>query len=276
MIFIILHKDIYNIIIEYINSIIENIINATIVIYPDSDIKYNTTDIFIFCGIAYITYPIYNNNNVFYINLEQLTMNGQHSQYDMLTPLINFKNKYNNINLLDYSNANIHILQKYNIVSKYFPYQLNYNEIKNFKKTIDFILSADGNERKINIYNALHTIFPNSIFIGKPHIWGIDRDNILFKSKIIINIHHREKDYNILEEIRITRCILNKMIVISEYSENYELYPLYKYVIFTNYDNIINTCTDIINNYEKYYEQIYKNIDLDEIHNILKKYLEIF
>jgi hypothetical protein len=143
----------------------------------------------------------------------------------------------------------------------------------NHIKTIDTVLCCTIGVKADNLFNKLHVLVPNSVFIGKPPLWGNDRDNILFRSKILLNIHHKDKEYNILEEIRITRCIFNKIIVISEHSENEHLYPLHNYLIFCDYDKLADKAKEVVENYEEYYNKIYGNFNIDEPKALLQKFL---
>lgn len=273
-IFLIISNSIKNVIIEYCLSLNKNIKNCKLIYYPNDELKYfDENNLYIFFGLMYVNYPIINKKNVYYVNLEQLTMNGTHSKYDVLTPILKNGSK---LNLIDYNFGNISILKKYNINSIYLPYQVNFDEIYNYKKIYNFCVCCSWNSRIKNIYDKVILKFDNCISIGNPVKWGVDRDNILFKTKVLANIHHREFDYNILEEIRITRCVLNKIIVISEYSLEWEKYPLSNYIIFINYDNMIDKIYDVLNNYEKYYNEIYNNFDITEINFKLNKYLEFF
>ena len=81
------------------------------------------------------------------------------------------------------------------------------------------------------------------------------------------------KDYNILQELRITRCILNKIIVISEHAMDDILYPLNAYIIFCDYRNIVYKTKEVLNNYNEYYDKIYKNIDYEEIKKKYEQHL---
>jgi hypothetical protein len=203
-------------------------------------------------------------------------MNGKNSVFDVLTPVLNLVNTHNKIKLLDYSQGNISILKKNNINCMYLPYQVNYDEIFNYEKIYNFSVCCSWNSRIKNIYDNISSKFKNCNSIGNPVKWSIERDNILFRTKVLANIHHRLIDYNILEEIRITRCILNKVIVISEYSLEWEKYPLHKYVIFVDYDNMIEKINDVLNNYEEFYNKIYNNFNIISIDNLLKSYLDFF
>jgi len=273
-VFLIYYEQMENLIIEYCISLYNKFINVEIINYSkNKNIEYNDNNIYIYFGLAYTNFHFINKNNVFIINLEQLSINGLHSQYNFLQSLIDFSKKYSNIKIFDYSLANIKILENYGIVSNYLPYQVNKNEIYNYKKIFDYVLCCSFNERKNYIYNSLTKYFNNHIFIGKPCKYGKDRDDILFSSKVLVNIHHRENDYTILEEIRIIRCILNKVIVISEKSDNHELFPLSKYIIFSKYEDIIETTINVLHNYNIFYEQIFKDFNIEYIDSLLNNYL---
>ena len=271
-IYLVLDINLYNIIIEYCNSLKKKFLNSKILIWSNDKFDINVDDIYIFFGLHYINYPIICQKNVFYINLEQLTINGKNTQYNILDRVLNLSK----INICDYSQGNINILKEYNIQSIYLPYQVNTDEIFDYDKIYNFSICCSWNSRIEYIYNNICEKYKNTFSIGHPPLYGNDRDNILFKTKVLGNIHHREYDYNILEEIRITRCILNKVIVISEYSLDYEKYPLSKYIIFTEYNNMINTINNVLDNYDYYYDKIYNNFDINKIDDELYDYINNF
>lgn len=272
--YFLIYQSIYVYAIEYVLSIALKIGDFEIIILPNQSIpEININNKYIFIGIHYVYYPLIDCPNVYYLNLEQLTIDGTSTPRNLLNELLEFKKKSQHLKLLDYSDTNVSILKQHNISSIYIPYQVNYNEIYNYDKTMDFVMCCSRNEKKIKLFNNLKLIYQNSHFIGLPPVWGKDRDNILFKSKILVNVHHDEKEYKIIEEIRITRCILNKMIVISEPSINPELYPLHPYIIYAENSDIITKTQDVLNNYDKYYNEIYGNFDINDIDNKLKCYL---
>jgi hypothetical protein len=260
-----INPDIYKLVFEYIKSIKNTIFDSKIIIYQQGDnIFYNKNNIYIFVGIMFVDYIIINEPNVYYINIEQMTIP------ERLKFGLNFKDK--KCKLLDYSETNCNILRKHNIQTLYLPYQVNLAEVFNYKKIYDFVICCSWNEKIENIFAPLSKKFSNSHRIGKPVLYGNTRDNILLRSKVLINIHNA-KDYLVLEEIRITRCILNKVIVISEKSLEEEKYPLIEYVISCDYDNLVNKATEILNNYDYYYNLIYGNFDITKINNKLKNYI---
>ncbi len=227
---------------------------------------------YIFFSINYTNFPKINKKNVYFVNLEPLTCDGKYTKFNFLQEVINFNKKFTNINLLDYSRGNINILNKYNIKSDYLPYYINNEEIKNFDKEYDLCTCCSWNERISEIYTPLSKIY-KSYSIGRPIKWGKERDDILFRCKVLINLHHREKDYNILQELRITRCILNKIIVISEHAMDDNLYPLNAYIIFCDYGNIVDKTKEVLSNYNEYYDKIYKNMDYEEVKKKYEQHL---
>lgn len=98
--------------------------------------------------------------------------------------------------------------------------------------------------------------------------FGEARDVYLFTHKIILNIHFNER-FKIFEEMRCNRCIFNKMIVITEESLN-ENYELKDYIIECKYENLIEKTIEVLNNYEYYYNMLFKDFDLEKICNNYK------
>ena len=60
-------------------------------------------------------------------------------------------------------------------------------------------------------------------------------------------------------------CILNKVIVISENEFNNCSAHLRKYVMFVNLEKIIDNALKILNKYDEYYDNIYGNMNLNDI-----------
>ena len=76
MFIFIIHENINYIIVEYIASLHKKINNSKIIYYKNQAITINENDNYIFVGISYTNYPIFNFKNCYYMNLEQLTMDG--------------------------------------------------------------------------------------------------------------------------------------------------------------------------------------------------------
>ena len=148
-------------------------------------------------------------------------------------------------NIYDYSEENIYILKtlKPDCNFKLLPYKRNPSEILNIPKTNWIAMVGNNSPRRNVIQDRLWGV--NNI-VG----WGLSRDRELFKHKILINVHYHS-DYAITEQIRINRCIHNKMIVISETSKHQELIALKDKIIFCDYDDIVKTVTHVMKNYDE-------------------------
>jgi hypothetical protein len=107
-----------------------------------------------------------------------------------------------------------------------------------------------------------------------------DKDSLqklYLETKILINIHQTEHHHT-FEELRVLPAILSGVIVISEDSPLKEHIPYNEFIVWTSFDNIINKYKEITENYDYYYNHIFKNIDkiksLEEInYNTLKNKL---
>ena len=125
-------------------------------------------------------------NKTYILNTEQTSIALVFENIKKLNQYIINKN---NIYLCDYSFANINILANNNIQSKLLEYQFNQDEICNLEKNIDIVTLSfkDSSSKKRNCINLLlKNNFKNYLDITG---WGIKRDILLFRSKILINIH---------------------------------------------------------------------------------------
>ena len=103
--------------------------------------------------------------------------------------------------------------------------------------------------------------------------WDNDRDKIIKKCKIILNIHHFEP-YKIFEHLRCDRLIFSNKIIISEKSLNMNDLDIFDYVIWKDYDKIIDYIKIVLNDFETYQNCLEKKSKKDIIFNrydLLKK-----
>lgn len=157
----------------------------------------------------------------------------------------------NAINIYDYSEENIEILRKLipNGNFKLLRYPIHHSDIYNIPKTKWFCMIGNNCERRYKIQNLLWNV---TNIIG----WNKERDIELFKHRILINVHYDPR-YSITEQIRINRCIYNKMIVISEESIYQDLIYLKDKIIFCKYDDIPQVAIDTMKNYKDIYYKFY-------------------
>ena len=156
-------------------------------------------------------------DRVFIINTEQMSRASIRSSVNSVKSGIRY---------IDYSPENIELYTNKNIL--YLPYQVNYKEIHNFKKTEGVAVVGTSSDYRLEVFNKISNMkIPISGVTG----WNATRDNVLFRHKILLNLHY-SPTYNIFEIIRCFRCTLNKIIVISEHSNNSDLLEFKDYIIF--------------------------------------------
>ena len=247
----------YNYYQDYIESIIRNISNSQLILYVRNEdilhyMKKKINHIYIFIqSIPNIKlHKLVNQENTFILNVEQLSIPSYKK----------YMRKVNNITkIIDYSKSNLKHLENQN--NLYLPYQVNEQEIFNYEKTNDVAFIGTQSEYRTSIINKLKK---NGINVDIINGWYRERDEKLLRYKIILNIHYNE-NYKIFEEIRCNRCIFNKMIVITQTSENMEDYPLRKYIIEKDYDDLVDTVVDVLNNYKNIHKELFQDFDLNEL-----------
>ena len=275
-------KSVYNLCNEYINTLDivkksnkliffkyktkkNNIVNLRRSLYQLKNMNISSKDKIIIIYNSFVN-PYNMLSLIDNFNYKFIVINIEQASRNIIIDNLKSINKYNNKNIIlcDYSYANIDLLKNENIKSTLLVYGINKKEIYNFDKNID-VLTINFYSKKIssskrnNIYSLLKNNFSNYKDIKG---WGYERDKILFRSKILINIHYF-KDYTSFEEMRCNRCIYNKVIVISEYSYKWENFHLKKHMIFTDYDNIINKTQEVLDNYDYYYNLLFKDLKLE-------------
>jgi len=179
-----------------------------------------------------------------------------------LVRIIHYTSLSNSDIIIDYSIPNIYNIE----ISEYFEdlskkliyisptiYDI---DISNTNRKIDVLTTfIDINQpRRKALYDNLNDNFNyknvNNCFDKK------DLKNIYQNTKILINIHQTDHHHT-FEELRVLPALLNGIIIISEDSPLKEMVPYNKYIIWTDYDNIIEKTKDILDNYDKYYNDIF-------------------
>ena len=204
----------------------------------------------------------YRNKNFFYLNVEQMSMN---SYFE------NIKQLDKNLNIIDYSEENIPFLQSY--FKKVFLMSPVFSDFNNIKIKDYDIISFSNNEYRNNYLKKINSKF-NIYFID--NVFGDLRDNIFKRSKIYINIHSSE-NHKTMELIRIVNLLKKKVIVLSQNTIFPDLLKISKsIIIFHNIEQLEYLLEDILNNYNSYYEYIFKEnfINYDNyVYDNIKKIL---
>ena len=256
---------------DYIKSFISYIPNIELIIY-DTLVKYSfdtkTDNIYIFVQMIPMTKLDHKYPHLYIINTEQMSIN-PYNQIHHIFPSTRKTVKTildTDIKLLDYSLANIACLNR---PSKYIPYCVYPPEIYNYPKTHDVAyIHPQSNIRKRIRRQLKDANVPVTILKG----FGQDRDEQLFRHKILINVHYSPA-YNIFEEIRCNRCVFNKMIVITQASKHFDTNPLKKYMIECNLNEIVECTQKVLYNYEQVHQKLFQDFNLQEIDQMYQNYL---
>tara|TARA_A100001015_G_C15034962_1_gene735606 strand:+ start:2215 stop:3057 length:843 start_codon:yes stop_codon:yes gene_type:complete len=169
-----------------------------------------------------------------FFNLDQLTEN-----VDLIN-IKNFLNEYN-VKYYDYSLYNINLIG----CGIYIPYPYNKYEVNKLKKFLDVpkeydvIIVGTNSSRRLIKYKELVDNNINITFIN--NIFGDERDILIGKSKILLNIHG-EENFKIYENIRCERWRYAGMTIITEKCID----DVPKDLICCDYDNIYETIIETL------------------------------
>ena len=189
------------------------------------------------------------------------------------------------IQIADYSIANILFLKEYAKEHKihitkeviYLPYQYNLRDqlqLQNIDDKYDYdigiinalptqsdTVDSSNTYRRTKMWNDLQKTEWKCINILG---WGKERDELIKRCKVIINIHHFEV-FNIFEHIRCDRMIWAKKIIVSDNSLGMDRLDITKYIFCEEFDNIIPMVEKVLQNFTNYYRDSMKAISMDKI-----------
>ena len=216
-------------------------------------------------------------NRVIFLNVEMLS---EETRLVHVLDLIK-----NGIQIADYSLANILFLKEYakehNIpITKevlYLPYQYNLRDqvqLQNIDDKYDYdigIINAlpkqddsvdkSNTYRRTKMWNDLQNTKWKCINIMG---WGKERDELIKRCKVIINVHHFEV-FNIFEQIRCDRMIWAKKIIVSDNSLGMDILDITKYIFCEEFDNIIPMAEKVLQKFIEYFRDSMKAIPMDKV-----------
>ena len=264
---------------DYIYSL--NIISEVIHISQFTvDRLKQTTDIFIltqmWLDVNIFSTEMIQSSRIFFLNVEMVS---EIKRMDQVLSILSA-----GIPVLDYSLSNLAFLKKYmeekKIQSKtsvkYLPYQYNLRDqiqlenidgvytydvgIINALPKQDASVNSALTYRRTRLWEQLQATGWNCINILG---WGAERDELLKRCKVIINVHHFEC-FNIFEQIRCDRLVFAKKLVVSDKSMFIENYDLLGNVLWEDYDNIIPRTKEVLENFDMY-NNIMKSLSMDAV-----------
>ena len=229
--------------------------------------------------------PLLMSDRIIFLNVEMLT---EEKRFNRMLDIL----KYTNFCIADYSIENIYFLKntlKDNVFSNkiiYFPYQFN------LKENLLLTNNEDLYEYDIGIINAYvekSDTVDSSLTYRRNRIWNDlqkeknlkiinimgwneDRDKLIKKCKIIMNVHHFEC-FNIHECIRCDRLVFAKKIVISDKSIYQEETDTYDYIIYSDYEKLIEKAKSVLENFD-IFNTTMKTTSLESLIESRKKILQ--
>jgi len=264
---------------DYIYSL--NIISDIIHINQLTVERVNTTnDIYIltqmWLDVKTLSIEIIKSGRVVFLNVEMLS---ELKRMDQVLSIISA-----GIPVLDYSLSNLtylkHYMEENKIISSasniYLPYQYNLRDqiqlenidgvytydvgIINALPKQDASVNSALTYRRTRLWEQLQATGWKCINILG---WGAERDELLKRCKVIINVHHFEC-FNIFEQIRCDRLVFAKKLVVSDKSVFTEKYDLLGNVLWEDYDNIIPRTKLVLENFDMY-NNIMKSLSMDAV-----------
>ena len=158
----------------------------------------------------------------------------------------------NAISVWDYSLVNYQNLSKIGVKNiQYVPIQYMFSVDKiiqklGTEKDIDILFYGSLNERRQLIIDKLNE--KGYKVIAKNNVWKNERDELISRSKLIINIHYFEQ--SILESVRLSYLLSNGCHVISEISQDPILDKWHSnYISLVKYDQLVETCGKFLSEY---------------------------
>lgn len=177
--------------------------------------------------------------------------------------------------IIDYSLPNILNVSEsgkfFNISSKIIHISPTITEV-NFEKknkiSVISTFSENGSERRQNFQKKIkNKILDYNNITNK--FSKDELDNIFFESKILVNVHQTDHHHT-FEELRVLPALCRGVIIVSEDVPLKEKIPYHEFIIWSNYDELINKIKEVTENYNFYYEKIFNEKLKEKIIEMLK------
>ena len=245
-----------------------------------TDLLNNSNDIYIitqmWLDVNTLSTEIIKTGRVVFLNVEMLS---ELNRMEQVISLIRA-----DVPILDYSLSNLAFLKKYMEENKitsnspiiYLPYQYNLRDqiqlenidgiytydvgIINAIPKQDASVNSSLIYRRTRLWEQLQATGWNCINILG---WGAERDELLKRCKVIINVHHFEC-FNIFEQIRCDRLVFAKKLVVSDKSIFIDEYDLLGTVLWEDYEHIIPRTKEILENFDMY-NNIMKSLSMNAV-----------
>lgn len=202
--------------------------------------------------------------NFIFLNVENLT---EQKRMDHIMQFV-----IRGIKIADYSVANIHVIKTYaeenNIDIKapiyYFPYQYNKkenvlleNRERQYQYDVGVVNACPKKDASVNsaLTYKRTKVWEDLEFSGLSCLnilgWGAERDELIKKCKVIVNVHHFEC-YKIFQHIRCDRLVFANKLIVSENSLCVNDLDIKNHVLWSDYTDLVETAKKALANFDHY------------------------
>jgi len=198
------------------------------------------------------------NAKIYLLNTEQTT----HNKFNVFEHL----NKCP-VEIIDYSLENlVNIKTKFPDIQTWhfpFPIFIQKHKIRKIQKEYNVVSLNNSNYRNNILCNINFKDFNNT--------WGSERDEIIEKSRVMLNIHY-DSNYNIFESIRCYHAFENGCLIVSQDSQNQDLVLLKDCFYFEKLSDIVSRLNSVLKDYDNIFNDIYSDENIDNINNFFIDY----
>jgi hypothetical protein len=218
----------------------------------------------------------------------KILINNSNNEYYTVR-ICNFKQLNKADIIIEYSNPNIINIKESTLFDSFYQkiiyiapllfdnLTINNNNIKNINCLTTFINIYEP--RRLSLLNNISN--NNICHLNVNNCFDYNDLQKLYKNtKILINIHQTDHHHT-CEELRILPALQYGVIVICEESPLKEYIPYNQYILWCDYDNLIEKIKYVKENYDEIYKQIFinsnikKDLDLLQENNIQNLYNRI-
>jgi hypothetical protein len=176
-----------------------------------------------------------------------------------------------NVRVADYSPANIHIIQtflndshiQYTHTPILLPYQFNHIEnlvLKNQDNIYEYDVGIVNACPKKDSSVSSHLTYKRTLIWEKMKAhnwncvnilgWGKERDELIRKCKVIVNVHHFEC-FSIFQHIRCDRLIFANKLIVSENSLCGNDLDMKNLVVWSDFSELLETTHKVLNDFDR-------------------------
>lgn len=207
---------------------------------------------------------IYGAPNFIFLNVENLT---EQKRMDHIMQFV-----IRGVKIADYSVANIHVIKTYaeenNIEIKapiyYFPYQYNKkenvlleNRERQYQYDVGVVNACPKKDASVNsaLTYKRTKVWEDLEFSGLSCLnilgWGAERDELIKKCKVIVNVHHFEC-YKVFQHIRCDRLVFANKLIVSENSLCVNDLDIKNHILWSDYKDLVETAKKAVANFDHY------------------------